>query len=151
MGEAQQGTLPATTPAEVEADRLWQRLVTLVIDSRVDWKRRVSETTGLPFTRVRALRRLANRPLTMSELASQLGCDAPATTLAVNDLQGRGLVTRTPHPTNGRMKIVSLTSEGRALLERGMALEDPAPASVRALSQRDLADLARVLDAITGE
>ena len=49
------------------------------------------------------------------------------------------------------MKIVSLTSEGRALLERGMALEDPAPASVRALSQRDLADLARVLDAITGE
>ncbi|MDB5976257.1 MAG: MarR family transcriptional regulator, partial [Nevskia sp.] len=67
-----------------EADRIWQQLVTLVMDSRGDWRRQVIELTGLPFSRVRALRRLVDAPLTLVDLAYAMSTDAPAATVAVN-------------------------------------------------------------------
>ena len=39
--------------------------------------------------------------------------DAPAATVAVNDLEDRGLVVRETDPTNRRCKVVSLTDAGR--------------------------------------
>jgi len=126
-------------------DQVWQTVVALVMDSRVDWRRKAAEATGLPFSRVRALRRLDDRALTLSELALAMGSDAPAATVAVNDLEKRGLVERRPHPKDRRAKIVSLTPAGRQLLRALRRVKDKAPDSFAALPARDVAELARIL------
>jgi DNA-binding MarR family transcriptional regulator len=133
-----------------EADRVWHLLVALVMDTRGDWRRKVAEATGLPFTRVRALRRLIDGPLTLRELAESLGTDAPAATVAVNDLEQRGLVTRCEHPEDRRAKLVSLTPAGRAIVRAGKSVPDPAPAAMAALSDEDLATLGRIVDHFAG-
>lgn len=129
-----------------KADEVWRQLVSLVMDSRGDWRRSVAEATGLPFTRFRALRRLADRPMTLAELADAMTVDAPAATVAVNDLEQQGLVLRTAHPTNRRAKLVELTDEGQRTLATAQAVPDDAPVALAALSSKDLAELARLLD-----
>jgi DNA-binding MarR family transcriptional regulator len=128
-----------------DVDRVWQAIVTLVMDSRGDWRKKVSEATGLPFTQIRALKRLANGPLTLSELASALDADAPAATVAVNGLEKRGLVERKARHADRRVKTVSLTAEGKKVLRRAKALVERAPQSFRSLSEGDVAVLQRIL------
>jgi DNA-binding MarR family transcriptional regulator len=128
-----------------DIDRVWQAIVTLVMDSRGDWRKRVSEVTGLPFTQVRALKRLANGPLTLSELASALDADAPAATVAVNGLEKRGLVDREALHDDRRVKTVSLTLEGKKVLRQAKALVEHAPENLRSLSDREVALLQQIL------
>jgi DNA-binding MarR family transcriptional regulator len=128
-----------------DVDRVWQAIVTLVMDSRGDWRRRVAEATGLPFSQVRALKRLSNGPLTLTELASAMDADAPAATVAVNGLEERGLVERRARGDDRRVKTVELTGEGRKALRRAKALVEPAPDTFRALSDEDVALLGRIL------
>jgi DNA-binding MarR family transcriptional regulator len=132
-----------------EADKIWHTLVSVVMDSRDDWRRKVSDATGLPFSRVRVLRRLLDAPLTLSQLADVTGSDAPATTVAVNDLEHRGLVERYPHPDNRRAKLVSLTPAGRHIVElaRRTVYAD-APPAMQQLSKTDLGHLSRILKRI---
>ena len=114
-------------------DGVWQAIVALVMDTRGDWRRKVTEATGLPYTRVRALLRLAGGPLTLRALADSLGTDAPAATVAINDLERRGLVTRCEHPEDRRAKLVSLTAAGRATLRAGENVSDHAPEPLSSL------------------
>jgi DNA-binding MarR family transcriptional regulator len=129
-----------------DIDQVWRAIVALVMDTRGDWRRRVAEATGLPFTRTRALRRLAAGPLTLRALAESLGTDAPAATVAVNDLEQRGLVTRSEHPDDRRAKLVSLTTAGRAALRAERSVADHAPELLAALSTEDVRTLARIFD-----
>ena len=76
--------------------------------------------------------------------------DAPATTVAVNDLEDRGLVERNPHPDNRRAKLVSLTPAGRKLIELARrTVRDDAPPAVQELSKTDLAHLRRILERVS--
>ncbi|WP_067697050.1 MarR family winged helix-turn-helix transcriptional regulator [Nocardia jejuensis] len=134
--------MPADTPTP---DDVWRLLTHLVNDSRDAWKRAVVERTGMPFSRVRVLRRLRPGPLTVKELASAAAMDAPATTVTVNDLESRGLVVREIDPENRRRKLVSLTDEGREVVARALATPDPAPAEVEQLDADDLRALHRLL------
>ena len=134
-----------------EADRIWQMLAGLVWETRDEWRRKVSDATGLPFSRVRILRRLMDAPVTLKQLADMIGSDAPATTVAVNDLEDRGLVERNPHPDNRRAKLVSLTPAGRQIVELARRnVRDNAPTAVQDLSKTDLAHLRRILERIGG-
>jgi DNA-binding MarR family transcriptional regulator len=128
-----------------DRDRAWQLVVALVMDSRGDWRRKVTEATGLPFSRVRALRRLGATPLTLRALAESMSTDAPATTVIVNDLEARGLVLREPHPDDKRAKVVSLTTEGKRVLRSARAVTERAPASFDALTAEDIANLTRIV------
>ena len=142
MGHANSGS---------EADQVWQMMVSLVWETRGEWRRKVSDATGLPFSRVRILRRLMDAPVTLKQLADMIGSDAPATTVAVNDLEDRGLVERNPHPDNRRAKLVSLTPAGRQLVELARRnVRDDAPTAVQDLSKTDLAHLRRILERIAG-
>lgn len=132
-----------TTAADV-----WRQLVSLVMDSRGDWRRSVADATGLPFSRVRALWRLTDRPLTLAELAEAMAVDAPAATVAVNDLERRALVRRTPHPTNRRAKLVQLTDEGLRTVHVARRVVDNPPAAVAALTAAQLSELGTLLDTI---
>ncbi len=132
--------------AKVDRDRAWQALVALVMDSRWDWRRRMSEAAGLPFSRVRALDRLRPGPLTLRALADVIGADPPATTVIVNDLEARGLVLREAHPEDKRAKIVSLTPAGRRVLKSAKSVTDRAPEIFASLTDEEVTDLARIVE-----
>jgi DNA-binding MarR family transcriptional regulator len=116
----------------------------LVLDQ--NRKLAVSEALGLSFARVRALRRLAAQPQTLSALAELLAADPPYVTLMVDDLEERGLVKRMPHPTDRRAKLVKLTAAGRVAAARADAILDEPPPALRDLPAKDLAALLSVLE-----
>ena len=124
------------------ADKVWRDLTRLVLDNKDTWRRAVVAETGLPFSRIRILRPVGPQPMTVKEIAAAATIDAPAATVAVNDLEDRGLVVRETDPNNRRSKLVSLTDAGRDLVATVKAIDDPAPAvAVRALSDAELATL----------
>jgi DNA-binding MarR family transcriptional regulator len=127
------------------ADEVWRAIASLVIDNRDGWKRAVVDQTGLPFSRIRILKRLSRQPMTVKQLAHAATMDAPATTVAVNDLEERGLVVRETDPTNRRSKVVSLTGAGRAMVRKIEAVHDPAPNVLAALDDTDLKELRSIL------
>ena len=127
------------------ADAVWREMSTFVIDNKDTWRRAVVERTGLPFSRIRILRRLVREPLTVKQIAQAATVDAPAATVAVNDLEERGLVVREVDPSNRRCKVVSLTEEGRAMVRVIEGVDDPAPAPLRALDSGDLTALRDLL------
>ena len=128
------------------ADELWRDLAALVIDNRDSWKRAVVEQSGLPFSRIRILMRLRRTPMTVKQIAAAATVDAPAATVAVNDLEERGLVVRQVDPSNRRCKIVSLTEAGHDVVAAIDAVHDPAPDIFGALSDADLTTLRAILD-----
>jgi DNA-binding MarR family transcriptional regulator len=129
-----------------EIDRIWQILVALVMDSRGDWRRSAMEVTCLPFSRVRALRRVANGPLALRELAEAMTIDAPAATVIVNDLEERGLVRRRSHATDRRAKIVSVTAAGKRLVDAVNQIAEHAPEPLASLSAEDVTTLSRIFE-----
>lgn len=129
-------------------DEAWKALLGAVWEHIDAWRKRIVVETGLPFGRTRALRRLIDGPLSLSDLAVATDTDRPATTVAVDDLEARGLVVRTPHPTNGRMKLVALTPAGKRLVARMVALYDEPPPGFSGLSASDVAAVLRVAAAI---
>lgn len=129
-----------------EADAVWDLLVSRVMETRGEWRRKVTEATGLRFSRVRALTRLQHQARTLSELADGMSVDAPAATVIVNDLEARGLVERRSHPDNRRAKLVWLTAEGRRVVAAVDRIDDPPPAAFAALSATQLAQLRRALE-----
>src|SRR5580692_12900285 len=108
------------TKADVQRDRVareaWQAMADLVLNN--ERRREVSEEAGMSFGKIRALRRIARRPMPMSELASLLTVDPPNLTPVVDDLEQAGLVERQPHPTDRRVKLVAATKDGAALAHK---------------------------------
>jgi DNA-binding MarR family transcriptional regulator len=131
--------------AEPLADEAWQAMAALVFEHRDSWRRTVVEQSGLPFSRVRILYRLARNPMTAKQLAEATSMDAPAATVAINDLEDRGLVVRQTDPGNRRCKLVSLTEAGEATVRTIKQLDDPAPAVFATLDAAELAVLRDLL------
>lgn len=128
------------------AEQVWARLSALVADHRDEWRRASVAMTGMPFSRVRVLRRVAAKPLSINEIAQGAIMDAPAASVAVSDLEGAGYVVREADPTDRRRKQVRITEEGQALLARLRAVADPVPDSLLHASKQDLQVLARLLE-----
>src|SRR5882757_5434402 len=120
-------------------------MTAVVFDNRDRWRRDVVEATRLPFSRVRVIRRLAKRAMTAKQIAEAATMDAPATTVALNDLEFRGLIVREADPTNRRSKLVSLTDEGREVVATIDQLDDPAPPPFATLSEAELRTLEAIL------
>jgi DNA-binding MarR family transcriptional regulator len=131
------------------ADEVWRAMAALVIDNRDSWKRAVVEQTGLPFSRIRILKRVHRRPMTVKQVAQAATIDAPAATVAVNDLEARGLVVRETDPANRRCKVVSLTDAGRDVVRKIDALPDPAPEVLASLADEELKALQGIMEKLT--
>ncbi len=126
-----------------DATQVWQQLRALVLE-RNDRRREVSRMLDLSFIKVKVLGQLARSPASMSALAGALLIDAPYASVVVSDLAARGLVVRTPHPEDGRSKLVRLTPAGRRAAEAARAILDEPPTALRELSPADLAALGRI-------
>ncbi|MFG2006495.1 MarR family transcriptional regulator [Spirillospora sp. NPDC048911] len=66
------------------------------------------------FAALAALER--HRTMTPRELADHEKVQPPSMTRVIAFLEGRGLVERSPHPTDGRQVVLSATAAGRDLL-----------------------------------
>ncbi|MYR05630.1 MarR family transcriptional regulator [Gordonia sp. SID5947] len=138
----------AHTVATPTATELWFAMNSLVRDHAVESRARIDARVDMPFSRFRALRRIAVRDMTQSDLARRLGIDAPATSGIVNDLVDRGLVTREPHPTDRRYKVVTITDEGRRIVDSVIADPAIAPTMFATLDDAQRRDLGFLLDAL---
>ena len=63
-------------------------------------------------------RSAACEPLSQRRLAERFGCDPSNISVLVDRLVERELVERRPDPSDGRVKLIAATPEGRALAER---------------------------------
>ncbi|MBX6722410.1 MAG: MarR family transcriptional regulator [Dactylosporangium sp.] len=81
---------------------------------RVRQARPVGDLTGTQLSAMTSLE-LAGA-MTPRELAEVERVQPPTMTKIIARLEERGLVQRTPHPTDGRQVILSVTDEGRAVL-----------------------------------
>ncbi len=73
--------------------------------------------TSVTLTQLAALSTLKRRgPMSPGELAAHERVQPPSMTRIVVALEGMGLVTRTPHPTDGRQVIIGLTPAAEDLL-----------------------------------
>lgn len=93
----------------------------------------------------------ADTPRSMSELAQRFSCDASYVTSIVDGLEQQGLAERRAHPSDRRVRTVSLTEHGVRVLADVSAVLSAPPAALDVLDEdeqvvlRDL--LARVADA----
>lgn len=145
-------TDPAAGP-ESRADRdlardVWLLMSDLVLDHQR--RRAVSDAVGLSFSRARAVRRVARQPMSMGELADALGIDRPNLTAVVDDLERRGLVRRTAHPTDRRAKLVEATPAGHDLARRADDILAAPPEALGALEAGELAALREMLAKVAG-
>src|ERR1035441_6399776 len=79
----------------------------------------------------------------MRELASALHCDQSSVTSAVHVLEEKGLVERRAHPSDRRIKVISLTEEGALLAKRARAELAEPPRVFDSLTDAEAAQLDR--------
>lgn len=146
MTENRKHNASALDTASELSREVWALMSGLVLDHQR--RRQVSEAVGLSFSRTRAVRRVADQPVSMSELAAALGIDRPNATVLVDDLEAKGLVRRQPHPTDRRTKMVHATRKGKSIASRANAILSTPPGALSALPTEDLKALHRVLASI---
>jgi DNA-binding MarR family transcriptional regulator len=84
---------------------------------------RLLDRFGVPsYTSLNALAVLAGagEPIPPSVVARRMVVTRPTVTGILDTLQRQGLVIRVPHDVDGRMRLVSLTGKGTALVEQVM-------------------------------
>jgi DNA-binding MarR family transcriptional regulator len=138
---------PPRDDASVTSREVWLLISDLVLDN--DRRREVSEALGISFGRARALRRLAHRAMSMSELAAALGIDPPNATVVVDDLESLRLARRRPHPSDRRAKVVEATRKGKDMARRADAILGTPPPALSALNRDDLEALRRIFMSVT--
>lgn len=133
---------PVGVDAEAAAE-VWRAILRLVFDN--ERRREVCRALGLPFSQIRALRRLAVGPLSMGGLADALVTDRPNASALADALERRGLVERNADPADGRVRRISLTAAGRSAASTADAILDRPPLRLLQLSPAELATLRRLL------
>ncbi|MGK5672353.1 MarR family winged helix-turn-helix transcriptional regulator [Micromonospora sp. URMC 106] len=106
--------------------------------------RGVADALGITASQAIALREMSE-PITLTELADRMSCEASNAGYVIDRMEKQGLVRRQPHPTDRRAKILTLTEDGQGCRSNVLdALSRKAP--IDALShdeQRALAELLR--------
>ncbi|TLW91596.1 MarR family winged helix-turn-helix transcriptional regulator [Saccharomonospora piscinae] len=105
----------------------------------------------LSLTQISALSTLHKcGPVTPGQLAAREGVQPPSMTRVIAALEERAYVVRTPHPTDGRQAIVTLTDAGRdyvlATISRREAWLDTRLAELSDEQRRVLSDAAEIIE-----
>ena len=107
--------------ADERAERLADRLHSASIHL-LRRLRRHDDAAGLTAPHLSALSVLVfGGPMSLGELAAAEQVRPPSMTRIVRNLEGAGLVTREPHPDDGRSIRLRATDEGRRILHEGRA------------------------------
>jgi DNA-binding MarR family transcriptional regulator len=111
--------------------------------------------TSVTLTHLAALSTLKRHgPMSPGELAAHERVQPPSMTRVVVALEGMGLVTRTPHPTDGRQVVIDLTPTAEELLAtEARAREAWLSGQLQELSAEERATLreaAAIMDKLAG-
>jgi DNA-binding MarR family transcriptional regulator len=138
------------TKASVSRDtairEAWHAMADLVLNN--ERRREVMEKTGLNFGKMRALRRIAVRPMPMRELADALAVEPPNLTPIVDDLENLGLVERRAYPSDRRVKLVAATPKGAELAKTAEDILGRPPVGLIDLSSEELDILVQILERV---
>ena len=118
---ASETSAPSAAPTAASAAQLAEQLLALWRGVTRDGgvaTYAILEELDLTLTQVKALCALAQRELTVKDLAERLGLSLPGTSRAVDALVARGLLGRREDPVDRRMKRLRCTDAGRRILER---------------------------------
>lgn len=102
----------------------------------------------LSFARFELLRLLAfsrEGRMPMGSVGARLQVHPASVTSTVQRLERDGLVTRAPHPRDGRSMLLELTEAGRATIEAATAALNAEAFADVGLSEDDTAELVRIL------
>jgi MarR family transcriptional regulator, organic hydroperoxide resistance regulator len=80
-----------------------------------------------------------------SDIAAHAGADTVMTSEVLRTLESRGLVIRSPHPTDRRAKSIEVTVLGGALADRASRLVDAVEAKFFEVGAPEFATLAKAL------
>jgi DNA-binding MarR family transcriptional regulator len=140
------GAADAGIPADHDLARsIWQIMSDFVHRHDPGDELRQALGLGRGAGRVRALISLADGPLTLAELAQQLGIDPPYATVIANELQALGLLARTRDDHDRRRKPVELTARGRQAARTAQDIIARPPAPLRDMPASDLVRLRDLL------
>jgi len=129
----------------IDAPHLWLVLVRCH-DALKHIAERSIKDTGLGLTDFVALEALLHKgPLTITEIQSKVPLALGSMTAAVDRLEKKGLILRTPSPEDRRAKVLKLSPKGRAVVEaaftRHAADLETAMAVLNQREKRQLHDL----------
>lgn len=91
------------------------------------------------------VRAVAERPLTLRELADRLGITSQGALKIVDDLETRGYLHRQPDPVDGRARRLHLSPRGQAALAEARKFHRRFEREVSKRTGRDLAEQGRRL------
>lgn len=105
--------------------RLWLRLLTCTTLIENEVRRRLRDNFDITLPRFDLLAQLDRTPdgMTLGELSQRMMVSNGNITGLVDRLVGQGLIRRRPSPTDRRVQIVNLTTEGRRFF-RAMARDN---------------------------
>jgi MarR family 2-MHQ and catechol resistance regulon transcriptional repressor len=107
--------------AQLEAPRLWLVLSRCHRALSQIAERSIVET-GMCLTDFAALEALLHKgPLTIGEIQAKVPLALGSMTAAVDRLEKKGLILRTPSADDRRAKVLKLTAEGRRIVERAFS------------------------------
>jgi DNA-binding MarR family transcriptional regulator len=106
---------------------------------------------GITPSEAGVIRIIARTPdVTQRELANQLGATQSRVVALVDDLERKGLATRTRSTTDRRVQHLALTDQGRALMPRLRTAAEAQEASItNGLSEREVEELYMLLSALS--
>jgi DNA-binding MarR family transcriptional regulator len=142
------GSQPAAEDIAATAREVWALMSDMVLDH--ERRREAADALGMSFARVRAVRRIAQQPMSMREIAAVLDIDPANATPVVDDLESLGLVRRRPHPSDRRAKLVEATRKGRQAARKADGILLTPPPGLAALNPGDLETLRQLLRRAAG-
>ena len=110
----------AAAPLSPDEEAIWRALMRIVkvIPRHLEGDlTRGAGLTSSDYTTIMHLSEAPNRELRMADLANATGLSASRMTRLVDDLQSRGLVTKTASPSDARGNVARLTPRGMAKLK----------------------------------
>jgi DNA-binding MarR family transcriptional regulator len=107
------------------------------------------ELTHVQFVLLASLAWLdSDGPVTQRRLADHAAADAMMTSQVLRALEGRGLVTRMPHPDDRRARALAVTDRGRALADRAVVAVEACDRDFFAVLGDDVGQLTAMLRAL---
>ena len=151
-------TMPDTPAAPLDLDSLPGNAIRRLQQIAVAIFLQEAEPQGVTPVQFAALQALANTPqVDQRTLSRSIGFDTSTIASVIDRLEARGLVQRSRDPGDGRVRLLSLTSPGHALLgevvpamHRAQArMLEPLPAAERAEFMRMLLVLVTANNALS--
>ena len=132
-----------------QTEKHWQLFAT--ISGIYIKSRRIAEDSlkplGVTWPQFGALFNLNQQDnITQAQLAERLESDANTAMVLCNSLERKGWITRNRDPTDKRVNLISITSEGRTIFQRAYPLMlDGYTTFVEAISDEDISLLMPIL------